>query len=126
METMDAPSTGGLMAAGAGVMIFYLVFIVAIYAAMWMIFTKAGKPGWAAIVPIYNLIVMCEIVGKPGWWWLLMFIPIVGIYFAIVLLHRLSVSFGQGAGTTILMFVFGIGYMILGFGSAKYVGAPAN
>jgi len=47
---------------------------VLILAAMWKIFSKAGQPGWAAIIPIYNFIVWCKIVGRPAWWVLLLLI----------------------------------------------------
>ena len=79
MQT-DAPNVaaGGLIAAlGTGVMLVGLVFGLLIIASLWKIFTKAGKPGWAAIVPIYNIIVLLEIVNKPLWWIVLFFIPLV-------------------------------------------------
>ena len=124
METYDNGPSGGLMALGAGVLIFYLAIAVVFIVAAWKVYAKAGKPGWAVIIPIYSSIVLLEIVGKPIWWFLLFLIPFVGIIFAIIVLHRLSLSFGQGAGTTILL-LFGIGWLILGFGSAKYIGPPA-
>lgn len=126
METYEEPSSG-MMAMGAGFLIFELVLIAFFVICFWKIYTKAGKPGWAAIVPIYNLIVFLEIVGKPVWWIILLFIPFVNIIIAIILVHRLSLSFGQGVGFTILLLLLGIvGYPMLAFGSAKYVGPPAN
>jgi hypothetical protein len=124
METYDnAPS--GMAAVGTGIMIFYLVILVVLIASLWKIFTKAGKPGWAAIIPIYNIIVLLEIVGKPAWWIILLLIPLVNIVIAIIVVHRLSLSFGQGVGMTILLLLLGIvGYPVLAFGSAKYVGPP--
>jgi hypothetical protein len=125
METTNESVPTGMAALGTGILIFYLVILVVMIAAFWKIFTKAGKPGWAAIIPIYNLIVFLEIVGKPVWWIILLLIPIVNIVIAIILVHRLSLSFGQGVGMTILLLFLGIvGYPILGFGSAKYVGPP--
>lgn len=56
-------------------MIIYLAIIVLMIASMWKVFTKAGKPGWAAIVPIYNIIVLLQIVGRPTWWIILFLIP---------------------------------------------------
>lgn len=106
--------------------IVYLVIIIFILVAYWKIFEKAGKPGWAAIIPIYNIIILLEIVGKPWWWLILMLIPIVNIVVAIIVLHRLSLSFGNGVGFTLgLLFLGIIFFPILGFGSAKYQGAPA-
>ncbi len=125
METYDSGSSG-MAAMGTGIMIFYLVILVLVIASMWKIFTKAGKPGWAAIIPIYNCIVLLEIVGKPIWWILLLLIPFVNFIILIIITHRLSLSFGQGVGTTILLIILPfIGYPMLGFGSASYSGPPA-
>lgn len=96
-------------------------------ASMWTIFSKAGKPGWAAIVPIYNFIVLLEIVGKPWWWLLLMLIPIVNLVILIIVYHKLSLSFGKGAGFTVGLILLGIIFLpILAFGDAKYVGPGGN
>jgi hypothetical protein len=123
----DYGSSSGLMALGAGVLIFYFAIIILIIASYWKIFTKAGKPGWAAIIPIYNAVVLLEIVGKPVWWIILFLIPIVNFVIAIIVLHRLAQSFGQGAGTTILLILLPfIGFPMLAFGSATYVGAPKD
>lgn len=112
---------------GIGVLVFYLAFVVLMIASMWKIFTKAGKPGWAAIVPIYNIIIMLEIVGKPTWWIILMLIPIVNIVVALILMHQLSLSFGKDIGFTIGLILLGFIFIpILAFGDAKYVGAPAS
>jgi len=128
METYDDGGSSGMLAAmGTGVLIVYLAFLVLMIASLWKIFSKAGKPGWAAIVPIYNIIVLLEIVGKPWWWLFLLCIPFLNIIFAIIVVHRLSLSFGQGVGTTILLLLVGIiGYPMLAFGSATYVGAPKD
>ncbi len=105
------------------VSIIYLAIIILIIASFWMVFSKAGKPGWAAIIPIYNIIVMLQIVGRPWWWILLMFIPIVGLVIAIIVSIDMAKSFGKGAGFGIGLALLGfIFYPILGFGSAKYQG----
>src|SRR5690606_16586713 len=78
--------------------LLYLGFIVVLIAAMWKIFTKAGKPGWAAIVPFYNIIVLLEIVGRPLWWFVMLLIPLVNIVFAFLLTIDLAKSFGKGIG----------------------------
>jgi hypothetical protein len=57
--------------------IFWLAFMILMIAACWKIFTKAGQPGWAAIIPIYNWYVLCKIVGRPGWWVILLLIPFI-------------------------------------------------
>ena len=103
--------------------IFPLIILLVIIIAYWKIFEKAGKPGWAAIIPIYNIIVLLEIVGKPTWWIILYLIPLVNFVIAIIVINELSKKFGQGVGFTIglilLPFIF---YPILGFGSASYKG----
>jgi hypothetical protein len=90
---------------------------------MWKIFSKAGKPGWAAIIPIYNAIVLLEIVDKPLWWIILMFIPIVNFVISIIVTVELAKKFGQSTGFAIgLILLAPIFYPILGFGSAQYQG----
>ena len=100
---------------------FVLAFIVLILASIWKVFTKAGKPGWACIVPIYNVIVLLEIAGKPLWWILLMFIPLVNLVIGILVAIEIAKKFGQtagfGVGLALLPFIF---YPILGFGEARY------
>ena len=106
---------------GTGAMICWIVLVLLIVAGMWKVFVKAGKPGWAAIVPIYNIIVLLEIAGKPLWWFILFFIPIVNIIVIIIVLVALARNFGKGVGFAlgllILPFIF---YPILGFGDARY------
>ncbi|HIG81801.1 MAG TPA: signal peptidase I [Verrucomicrobiales bacterium] len=109
-----------LLALGAGLVIIAVPIAVLII-GIWKVFTKAGKPGWAAIVPIYSIMVMAEIAGKPNWWGLLCLIPFVGLIFTIMIMHGVAEKFGKGIGMTILM-IFGIGWLILGFGSAQYQG----
>ncbi len=107
---------------GAAIVI-YLAIIVLMIASIWIIFTKAGKPGWACLIPIYNIIVLLQVVGKPWWWLLLMLIPIVNIVILIIVYHNLSLSFGKGAGFTVgIIFLAFIFLPILAFGDAKYIG----
>jgi len=95
--------------------------------AMWKIFTKAGKPGWAVLIPIYNLYVMLEIVGRPWWYLLLFLVPLVNVVIAIILVFDLAKSFGKGAGFGIGLLLLGpIFIIILGFGKAQYVGPAAG
>jgi len=109
----------------AMLIITYLTIIVLI-ASVWMNYVKAEKPGWASIIPIYNIIVLLEIVGKP-WWWLFLFcIPLVNIIFLIWMVNLLSKSFGKSEGFTVglvlLSFIF---CPVLGLGDAQYKG-PAG
>lgn len=106
--------------------VIFLAITVLMIVSWWKIFTKAGKPGWAILIPIYNIIVMLEIVGKP-WWWLLMFIiPIVNIVFMIWMINMLSKSYGQGVGFTIGLLLLPIIFIpVLGLGGMQYMG-PAG
>jgi hypothetical protein len=117
------------MSSGAmlGITAVYLIVIIVAIAAVWRIFTKAGRPGWAAIVPFYNAYVLLKIVGRPGWWLVLMFIPLVNIVIGIIVAVDLAKSFGKGGLFAFFgLIVFSIiGYCILGFGSARYVGPAA-
>src|SRR5437588_224379 len=72
--------------AGAIAGLIWLVFVVLMIVSLWKIFTKAGQPGWASIIPIYNLYILLKICGRPGWWILLMLIPFVNFIIAIIVL----------------------------------------
>jgi hypothetical protein len=110
-----------------GVLFFWLAIAVFMIAAMWKVFTKAGQPGWAVIIPIYNYYIMTKIGGKPGWWVILLLIPGVNLVFIIWLYNMISKSFGKDEGFTIGLVLLGfIFWPILGFGSAKYLGPYGN
>jgi hypothetical protein len=106
---------------GATFWIIWCAVIVVQIAAMWKVFQKAGQPGWAAIVPIYNMIVLIQIARKPVWWILLYLIPIVNIVIAVMVTHNISVNFGKGVGFTLgLIFLPFIFFPILAWGDAQY------
>lgn len=108
-----------------GSLFFLAIAIFYIYVG-WRIFEKADQPGWASIIPIYNIVVMLRIVGRPMWWLILFLVPVVNIIPLIIIPIDLAKSFGKGTG-------FGIGLMLLGvifgpilaFGSATYEGPSA-
>ena len=103
-----------------------LLLALLVIVAMWKVFTKAGQPGWASIIPIYNLYIWCKIVGRSGWWVLLMLIPFVNFIIMIILCIDLAKSFGKGAGFGIGLALLGFIFLpILGFGSAQYQGPAA-
>ena len=107
--------------------IFGLLIALLLIVAMWKVFTKAGQPGWASIIPIYNLYIWCKIVGRPWWWILLMLIPFVNFIVCIILCIDLAKSFGKGVGFGIGLALLGIIFFpILGFGSAQYQGPSAG
>jgi len=115
------------------VVIIYIAIIVLEIAALWQVFVKAGHPGWAAIIPIYNLYILLKIIGRPGWWLLLFLIGLVpfvgwivvfviGIIIAIDLAKSFAKSTGFAVGLIFLNFIF---IPILGFGESQYVGPAA-
>ena len=107
-------------------MMFYIAIFVLAVAGMWRVFSKAGRPGWYALVPIYNSIVLAEIVGRPGWVGLLNLVPFLNIYINVIIALDIAKSFGKDTtfGVLTIFFPF-VTYPILGFGSAKYQGPSA-
>jgi hypothetical protein len=103
------------------ILIVEVAIMVVVIAGMWKVFAKAGKPGWACIVPIYNMVVMLEIIGAPMWWIVMFFIPIANLVFAIKMTWAMARVFGQGGGFAVgLLLLAPIFYPILGFGAAQY------
>ena len=114
-------SDSGYAGLGMGFWIVCLAFMVFYVYVFWKVFEKAGKPGWAAIVPIYNVIVMLEIAGKPLWWILLYFIPLVNIIVGFIVIVAIAAKFGKGTGFAMgLIFLGFIFWPILAFGDATY------
>ena len=106
--------------------LFYMAVIAFMLVTMWKVYVKAGKPGWASLIPFYNILVMLEIIGKPWWYLLLMFIPIVNIVISIMVTLDTAKVFGKGSGFGIgLIFLPFIFYPILAFGDAKYQGVAS-
>ncbi len=133
MQDYTYQNTGSDVAAGAFLgtfLVTYLVFLIAVYLVSSFIiskvFAKAGKPAWAAFVPIYNGWVLFEIAGKPGWWVLVSLIPIVGpiIAFVLYIIIALEIAKRFGKSSTfgiIALWLFSIvGYAIIAFDDSKY------
>lgn len=127
--TVTAVSSGATGAVLAAMLVYWLVimaFVIMAIVGMWKAFSKAGKPGWAAIVPIYNVIVMLEIAGRPIWWIVLFLVPLVNLVISIMVMLDIAKAYGK----SVLFAIFGlilfspIGWLMLGFGRAQYVGAP--
>jgi hypothetical protein len=119
-------SASGIAAIGLVGFMVWLAIIVLIVVAMWKVFTKAGQPGWGSLIPIYNVYLLCKIAGKPGWWFLLLFIPIVNIVIAIMLALGVAANFGKGGGFAVgLLLLPMVFYPILAFGDAEYGSAAA-
>lgn len=112
---MESENSAGLILVQLTLWILYAV-------AIWKVFVKAGKPGWASLVPFYSLYILLKVAGKPGWWLLLFFIPFVNIYAYISMSIAVAKVFNRSTmfGIFVLGFLQFIGYMILGFGGSTY------
>ncbi len=120
-----------IMAAVAGMGIFLFVIFAFLIVCRWKIYSKAGKPGWACIVPIYNIIVLLQIIKKPVWWIILLLIPFVNFIILLIIQIQLAKVFGKGVGFGLGLIFFGpIFLALLAFGSAEYqsddAAAPAE
>ncbi|MCC7104298.1 MAG: hypothetical protein IT307_04080 [Chloroflexi bacterium] len=121
-------SSSNAGAAGAAGGIIGLIVAVVFIAAVWRIFTKAGQPGWASIIPLYNTYILLKIAGRPGWWLVLFFIPFINIIVYLLLAIDLAHSFGRSTlfGVVMLWLLSAIGLLILGYGGSRYVGPAAT
>ena len=118
-------AAAGLVSAGMCMFVIGMVFLaLPFFIGMWRVFTKAGRPGWAALIPFYSFYVLLKIAGKPGWWLILLYIPLVNIFIMSLMMVSLANAFGKGGG-----FAFGLilsnslFLLILGLSSAQYIGA---
>ena len=131
MSALMLGANGG--AVGILVIINIAVIVLEI-AALWKVFVKAGQPGWAAIIPIYNLYILLKIIGRPGWWillFLLGIIPFVGwiavLVIGIIIAIDLAKSFAKSSGFAVGLFLLNFIFIpILGFGESQYVGPAAS
>lgn len=122
--------TSGTSAGSLAILLIPVVVLAFILiAAQWKIFKKAGRPGWAAIVPVYNTYVLFEITGYPAWISLLQLVPvanIIAVVYAVMATFKLGKLFGKSDGFAICMILFPyITYPILGFGNATFNSSAA-
>lgn len=127
LQQDDAGGIIALFTTGFG-LVCWLIIAILVIAGMWKTFVKAGQPGWAAIIPFYNLYILLQIAGRPGWWLVLFFIPFVNFIVYIILAIDVAQSFGKDLlyGLLLLWLFAPIGYLILGFSDAQYVGPSAK
>ena len=124
---MSAALLGSSSGAGAFLAIIYIAIIVLAIAGLWKTFTKAGHPGWGAIIPFYNIYLMCKVAKRPGWWLVLFLIPIVNFVIHLIVSLDIAKNFKKGSGFGIGLWLLSpIFFLILGFGSATYDEAPAT
>ena len=112
--------TGAFASMGILIVILFIISYVLIIVSLWKIFKKAGKPGWASIIPIYNIYVICQIAEKKWWNILLLLIPIANIYAMIVLYNGLAKKFGKSGGFVVGMILLPIIFFpILAFSGSE-------
>lgn len=105
--------------------LFVAITLFYIYVG-WRIFEKADQPGWASLIPIYNMVVILRIVGRPAWWIILAFIPVVNLAWLLIPFD-LAKSFGKGTGFGLGLLVLGVIFgPVLAFGDATYEGPVAT
>ncbi len=130
LETTDSTvvitttDNAGFWAALGVYWFIWLVIWVLVVIAQWKIFTKAGEAGWKSIIPFYNMYITFRIAGRNGWWFLALFVPLVNIFVLLMLGIDLAKHFGKSTafGVVALWLFSVIGYLIVGFGDAEYVG----
>ncbi len=123
MSYDSAVAASALGAIFGTVMIICLIMSIISIIAMWRLFTKAGKPGWASLIPIYNMVVLFQISGMSPWLILLILVPFANLIIQIMLYINLAKAYGKGTGFAVgLIFLNPIFMLILGLGSSKYVG----
>ena len=112
----------GLLAILGAYLVVVLAIAVLMIASMWKLFSKAGKPGWACLVPIYNYVVWLEVIKKPIWWIILLMIPIVNFIIIIIMFIEMAKAYGKsagfGVGMILLPYIF---FPMLAFGDSKYI-----
>lgn len=122
VTTTDPGAVAALVAFMTAYFLVILVIGIIMIVALWKIFTKAGRPGWGALIPLYNTYLLIETSGKPGWWLVLLFVPIVNIVVLIMVMLALAEAFGKSTVFAIFgLIIFNpIGMLMLAFGSADY------
>ena len=122
----DDAAQSAAAAASATTLLVALAIVVLLIASMWKVFERAGEPGWAVLVPIYNLIITCRVARVSGWWVLAAFIPLVNIAFVFVTSIGVAERFGKsalyGIGLALLPFIF---WPMLAWGDAQPVARTA-
>ena len=101
-------------------MLVMFAIIALMIAAMWQVYERAGEPGWAVLIPIFNIYVLCKVARMSPWWMLTLIIPVVNIIFAFASSFGVAKRFGKGAGyglgLTLLPFIF---WPMLAWGDAE-------
>ena len=117
---------GSSAGAGAGVGLFFLMYLAVIVlyiAGLWKVFEKAGQQGWLAIIPILNIYILIKIAGREGWWIILFLIPCINFIVAAIVYIDVAGKFGKTAAYGVGMWLLGFIFIpMLGFGESQYQG----
>lgn len=106
---------------GTGGLLVFLAILAFYIGAGWKVLTKAGEPGWGMFVPVYNLYLICKIAGRPEWWLILFFIPLVNVVIWLIISMDVAKAFSKGPGFGIGLWLLSPLFIpILGFGSSTY------
>lgn len=125
MPLQDATGDTAGLFASAAFMTLMFGWLILVLVAGWKMYVKAGQPGWVAIIPFLNLFGLLKIAHRPLWWFVLFLIPFVNIVAFVIVMNDVSKAFGRELGTTLLLiFLTAIGYLVLGFGDARYQREP--
>lgn len=125
METQSLGLTESILMLFTSILwLLVWLLVILLFVSLWRVFKKAGKPGWGSIIPFYNIILWLEIAGKPAWWIILFFIPLVNIIVGVIVNISIAENFGKsaafgGVGLTFLGFIF---YPLLASSEVTYVG----
>jgi len=116
----EIPGGGATVALSIYILVAFNLFLIT---SAWIVFVKADRPGWACLLPIYNIILLLQIAGKPWWWFFLYMLPVVGVVISLLHMIALAEAFGKGVGYGIgLVFLGFIFLPLLAFGDAEYSG----
>lgn len=123
VEVSGGEAAGWAIFTGAWLFFWIALWVLSIIAT-WKMFEKADEPGWKSIIPLYNSYTLCRIAGRNGWWFLGLAVPFANIVILLIIAIDLAKHFGKSTvfGVVALWLFSLIGYFILGFGDAKYLG----
>lgn len=120
---LDVTTTSATTGGGAAVvfLVIAIIWAVLVLVAGWKMYEKAGQAGWVAIIPILSSFGLLKIVHRPLWWFILLLIPLVNVIVLVVIMVDLARAFGRGIGMALLLVLLTpIGFLVLGFGDARY------
>lgn len=94
-------------------LLFFFVLQLVHFAGTWRLYVKAGKKAWQALIPLYNAIVLMEIIRRPKWWVILLFIPIINLMMFPVIWVETLRSFGKTKNSDAILGVMTLGLYLL-------------